>query len=165
MEQSREWSSALPYTIPSESPCLPSLIRFLLKYTAFAQYMLDRFMSITTWPTFVIFASYLFLLWHSLSLWRCFVLLLEEIKFLSQGCSFLSMFKSSCIRFCLFIDWNIHTVVFPIFLVILVILILMMIALFLVVVISLSLLFFYVAFNSMLSLMLASPLSPSFLDI
>ena len=45
-----------------------------------------------------------------------FVLLFEEIQFLSWSFTFLAMTKSSRGIFCLFVAWNIHTVVFlPIF--------------------------------------------------
>ena len=63
---------------------------------------------------------------------------------LSQGFPFLTMSKSSCVRFYLFVAWNIHTVIFlPIcfqFMVVLSIIVLSV--LFLVAVISLSVLFF-----------------------
>ena len=49
-------------------------------------------------------------------LWRCFVMLSEGIQFLSTGFLFLAMSKFSCVRFCLFVAWNVHTVVFlPVF--------------------------------------------------
>ena len=40
------------------------------------------------------------------------MLLLEGIQFLFQGFLFLDISRSSCVRFRLFIAWNIHTVVF-----------------------------------------------------
>ena len=41
------------------------------------------------------------------------MLLLEEIQFLFQGFLFLAMSKFSCIRFHLFVAWNVYTVVPP----------------------------------------------------
>ena len=56
------------------------------------------------------------LLWHSRSLWFLFVLLSEEIQFLCWGFPFLAMFNFFfCIRFRVFIAWNVHrfVVFFP----------------------------------------------------
>ena len=63
------------------------------------------------------FGTYcLCLVWYHLSLWRYFVLQLEKIQFFSYGFPLVTMSKFSCLRFRLFVAWNIHTVVFlPIF--------------------------------------------------
>ena len=116
--------------------------------------------------------SCLFLLCHSWSLWHCFVLLSEKIQFLSKGFTFLTISKFSHVRFCLFVAWNFHTVVFFFqfcFPIVLVLLMFVLSVFFLVTLISLPLHFFMLSLShcidtSMLSLMHTSPLPPSFLD-
>ena len=57
-------------------------------------------------------ASDLFSLWQCQFLWSCCVLLYEETQSLSLGFPLLTMSKFSLVRFCLFVAWNIHKVVF-----------------------------------------------------
>ena len=53
--------------------------------------------------TFYYFAIYRFSLQHNRSLWRCFLLILEEIHYLSLVLPFVATYRSSCVRFHLFI--------------------------------------------------------------
>ena len=63
-------------------PVVSSLLRFPCSFAAFS-YVIDRFVSITTWPTSAVLLCLIYFCFEiGWSLRRCFVLLPEEIQFI-----------------------------------------------------------------------------------